>query len=57
MNGRETYLGDGVMASWDGFQIRLRTEQPDGQHVIFIEPSVFEALVLFAEKCRMEEPK
>lgn len=53
----ETYLGDGVYASCDGFQIRLRTEQPDGQHVISIEPDVLGALVLYAKRCRLECPK
>lgn len=40
----ETYLGDAVYASFDGYQIWLRTG--DGNdHKIALEPSVYLALV------------
>ena len=34
---RETYLGDGLYASFDGFQVRLRAPQENGDHVVFLE--------------------
>lgn len=42
----ETYLGDAVYASFDGYQIKLRTGDANGQ-VIFLEPSVYERLKQF----------
>lgn len=47
MRVKETYLGDDVYASFDGFQICLRTSEP--HHVIYLEPNVFMALVRYAE--------
>ena len=44
----EAYLGDGVYASFDGYQIWLRTDRDEGRHVIALEPAVFEALVVYA---------
>ncbi len=37
MSERETYLGDGVFASWDGWQIRLRAPRENGDHEVFLE--------------------
>lgn len=43
---RETYLGDGVFVSFDGFQIRLRTSNgKDTTNVIFLDPEVQIGLV------------
>lgn len=44
----ETYLGDAVYASYDGYQIRLRTGDYNNQ-VIYIEPMVWEALVRYVD--------
>ena len=44
----EEYLGDAVYASFDGWQIKLRTG--DGNHqVIYLEPSVYAALLRYVE--------
>lgn len=43
----ETYLGDGVYASFDGCQIWLRTPRLGGDHTIALEPDVFEALLRY----------
>lgn len=40
----ENYLGDGVYASFDGYQIRLSTLQG---MVIYIDPTVYESLKLY----------
>lgn len=55
----ETYIGDGVYASFDGYKIRLRgsrilIEDDDGQfesnHEIYFEPRELRALVEFARE-------
>lgn len=40
MKQNETYLGDAVYASFDGWQIKLRTGDCNGQ-VIYLEPDVY----------------
>jgi hypothetical protein len=37
MSERETYLGDGLYASFDGYQIRLRAPRENGDHEVFLE--------------------
>ena len=37
MSQHETYLGDGLYASWDGWQIRLRAPREGGDHEVFLE--------------------
>lgn len=39
----ETYLGDAVYASFDGYQIRLRTGDAY-QQIIYLEPNVLTSL-------------
>jgi hypothetical protein len=45
----EKYLGDGVYASFDGYQIWLRTPRHGGVHEIALEPEVFEALLQYQQ--------
>lgn len=40
----ETYLGDGLYASFDGFAIRLRAPRLGGDHVVALEPEVYTSL-------------
>jgi hypothetical protein len=44
----ETYLGDAVYASFDGYHIVLRTGDGNNQ-TIYLDPSVYEALVRYAK--------
>jgi hypothetical protein len=37
MSEHEAYLGDGLYASFDGWQIKLRAPRDGGDHVIFLE--------------------
>ena len=46
----ETYLGDGLYASFDGYQIKLRAPRPDGDHWVALEASVYAALVAFHKR-------
>lgn len=50
MTANETYLGDGLYASFDGWQITLRAPREGGDHWIALEPRVYEELVSFADK-------
>lgn len=43
----ETYLGDGVYASYDGYQYRLRAVRSTGDHFVYLEYEVVEALLTF----------
>ena len=45
-NANETYLGDSVYASFDGYMIKLRTGDLNEQ-VIYLEHEVYAALVEF----------
>lgn len=40
----DVYLGDGVYAHFDGYQIWVRTKRENGDHFIALEPMVIEAL-------------
>ena len=47
---KETYLGDGLYASFDGFQIVLRAPRETGEHFVALEPSIYSAFVEFAAR-------
>ncbi len=40
----ETYLGDGLYASFDGWQILLRAPREGGDHFVGLEPDVYRSL-------------
>jgi hypothetical protein len=42
----ERYLGDAVIASFDGYQIWLRTDDGNNQRIA-LEPNVYAALVQY----------
>jgi hypothetical protein len=48
---KETHIGDGVYASFDGLRIRLRAPRENGDHVIYLEPHLFRELKRFAATC------
>ena len=48
------YLGDGVYVSFDGYMLRLRTEGIRGIETIYLEPSVYAALVEYVERIKKE---
>lgn len=43
----ETYLGDGLYASFDGFQFCLRAPREHGDHVVYLEPRTLVAFQAF----------
>jgi hypothetical protein len=48
---RETYLGDGLYASFDGYAITLRAPRQDGDHWVALEGPALAELIRFAETC------
>lgn len=50
MQNRETYIGDGVYASYSGGMIKLRTERDGHNETIWLEPEVFDSLLKFARQ-------
>lgn len=48
MDKKETYLGDGVYASFDGYQIWLAVNQ-ESNHVVALDPNVFDRLCQYVE--------
>jgi len=48
MTRNESYLGDGLYASFDGYQIVLRAPREHGEHYVALEPAVYAALIRYA---------
>jgi hypothetical protein len=45
----EHYLGDGLYASFDGWQFCLRAPRENGDHVVYLEPHVLASLIAYAK--------
>jgi hypothetical protein len=48
----ETYLGDGLYASFDGFQFCLRAPRDMGDHEVYLEPSTLRAFEDYVKRVR-----
>lgn len=48
---KEVYLGDAVIASYDGYQLCLRTDDGNNQR-IYLDPHVYQALLDFVAKLK-----
>lgn len=53
----EVYLGDGLYASWDGYQIKLRAPRMEGDHEIYMEPEVIMAFKAYLKTIEPDEDK
>lgn len=51
---QDEYLGDGVYASFDGYNIVLDLRAQDSTTRIALEPLVLSALITYAERVRKE---
>ena len=40
----EIYLGDGLYASFDGYQIKLSTPRNNAEHEVYLDPVMLAAL-------------
>ncbi len=47
----DTYLGDGVYASTDGYQVWLAVRHPDNK-VVALLPEIFERLLAYVESLK-----
>lgn len=52
MSMNDTYLGDGLYASDDGYRIRLRVPRECGNDEVFLNPEVLQSFIVFLEKSR-----
>lgn len=52
MNVTEVYLGDGLYASYDGWQVELRAPQEHGDQKVFLEPNVLQAFLSYIESLK-----
>jgi len=43
----ETYLGDGLYASFDGWQFCLRAPRENGNHFVHLEPHVLATFIAY----------
>ena len=51
----ETYLGDGLYASFDGFQFKIRAPRIEGDHEVFLEPEILDEFIKFVERTKQEK--
>jgi hypothetical protein len=58
MTEHETYLGDRLFASFDGWQVRLRAPREGGDHVVYLEPGLtLDAFLEFLDTLPIERGK
>lgn len=48
----ETYLGDGLYASFDGYQVGLRAPREHGDHEVFMDPLVLAAFLRYVDSLK-----
>lgn len=48
----ETYLGDGLYASFDGWHFILRAPRDDGDHWVGLEPAVLRQFMDYVERTK-----
>ena len=57
MSENETYLGDGLYASYDGWQFCLRAPRENGDHVVYLEPHMLADLNEWAKRQLVQSPQ
>jgi hypothetical protein len=50
MSTDEVYLGDGLYASFDGYQFTLRAPRAEGDHYVALEPLVMDKFMAYVKK-------
>jgi len=46
----ETYIGDGLYASFDGYQIRLRAPREGSDHVVYLDNATFSLFMDYVQE-------
>jgi hypothetical protein len=49
MTEHEEYLGDGLYASFDGYQVRLRAPRDGGDHEVYLDAATLQAFMQFLD--------
>ena len=49
MSERETYLGDGLFASFDGYQVKLRAPRDACDHEVYLDAATLQAFMQFLD--------
>jgi hypothetical protein len=49
MAEKETYLGDGLYVSFDGFQFRLRAPRDHGDDLVYLDRYALSAFIEYAQ--------
>lgn len=49
---KDEYIGDGLYASFDGFQFFLRALRADGDHWVALEPKVLANFITYVNKIK-----
>jgi hypothetical protein len=57
MSEDETYLGDGLFASFDGYGVKLRTRRMDGEHWVYFEQEVMAAFLRMVSQLAHAHPE
>jgi hypothetical protein len=47
---KEIYLGDGLYASFDGYQFCLRTPRGDGDHKVYLDVPTLNTFIEFVKQ-------
>lgn len=50
MMAREIYLGDGLFASFDGWQVKLRAPRPGGDDVCYLDPGTLASFLEYIKR-------
>lgn len=48
---QEKYLGDGLYATYDGYQVKLRAPREGSDHEVYLEPHVLASLIQYLKQC------
>jgi hypothetical protein len=57
MSTKETHLGDGLYASFDGYMIALRAPREEGDHFVYLEDFVLKNFLAWCEEQGLIEKK
>jgi len=49
MSQHEVNLGDGLYASWDGWQVKLRAPRAGADHEVYLDQPTLEAFLEFID--------
>jgi hypothetical protein len=55
MSDKETYLGDGLYASFDGFMVTLRAPREHGDHFVALEPEVLHNFLRYLNEIGLKD--